>query len=97
MHDLKQMSEVYGESKQMIPQVLMQLRGAREKLSALLDEVAVGTSGEVVDAARMRLKDACEVLQDDDFVPHVCGHRSDELSQDVSDSSSEYYVCFFLR
>lgn len=91
MHDLKQMSEVYGESRLMIPQVLMQLREAREKLFSLLGTGALRTSvdppspyAEMFEEANMRFKEACEVLQDD-FAPI---HQVP--SPDIDSDSSEY-------
>lgn len=86
MHDLRQISEVYGESKLMIPQVLMQLRVARDKLYALLMEVPdvdeSDPTHEILVEARDRLKEASGVLQDEPSL-----QPNSEFNDSASDSS----------
>lgn len=82
------MSEVYSESKLMIPQVLLQLRVARDKLAQLLQDAVNDASSDILQDAHARLTEACGVLKDDYFAaPSSC---ISEPPIDYSSDSSEY-------
>lgn len=82
VHDIKQISEVFVETKKMIPQVLVQVEHARNKLSKILgEEFVCKTSSMYLDSEAL-LGKANSLLNS---VPHV-----ELLDEYESDDDSEY-------
>jgi hypothetical protein len=86
-YDIKQKSEVYAESKKMVPHVLSQLQAARNQLFALLqayDCQATGFDRKTLEDAWAQVEKANSALDDN---PCVTRAGSDEASSFDSDGT----------
>lgn len=92
IHDVKQMSEVYADSRKMVPQVCVQLRASRDGLFSLLEEHASHidvldpacpeATTQLILQARKGIVDAGVILMDS---------PKEKLSQQSCDSSFDDY------